>query len=197
MPDSVTIEPTLLVAQPRENGFTWTLPSRLGDMLFRATEMFGPRDQSYTILGIEFVADNPRLWLPGNRRNIVIQLSFLAARDMFQACYQLAHETIHLLSPSGGEHANNLEEGLATYFARYYMRTQFDQSDWRPTVRSYERVLNLIGPHLVDVPDAICRLRVSQPMISAITAAQLRDEFRELSAREAEFLIQPFERENE
>lgn len=45
-----------LVAQPREDGTgcTWTLSSRLGQMLREAEEQFGERDKSYTILGIEF-----------------------------------------------------------------------------------------------------------------------------------------------
>ena len=34
----------------------------------------------------------------------------------------MAHETIHLLAPSCGRNANNFEEGVACYFAAYYMK---------------------------------------------------------------------------
>ena len=52
----INIDSDLLVAQrlPDGSGYTWTLASRLGEMLHMAEELFGPRDCSYTILGIEF-----------------------------------------------------------------------------------------------------------------------------------------------
>lgn len=31
-------------------------------MLRQAEELYGPRDSSYTILGIEFSADEPQIW---------------------------------------------------------------------------------------------------------------------------------------
>ena len=49
-------------------------------------------------------------------------LSLSAATNILQACYQMAHETVHLLAPSGGRNANNFEEGVACYFAAYYMK---------------------------------------------------------------------------
>src|SRR4051812_12688158 len=67
---AVAVDPALFMARPIENGYTWTLASRLGDMLHLAETMFGPRDPSYTVLGVEFVADNPRVWYPGNRKFI-------------------------------------------------------------------------------------------------------------------------------
>jgi hypothetical protein len=41
--------------------------------------------------------------------------------EMPRACFQLAHEVVHLLSPKVGQKANNFEEGLACFFAKYYM----------------------------------------------------------------------------
>lgn len=74
---NTSIATELIVAQrlPTNDGYTWTLASRLGHMLQRAEELYGLRDTSYTILGIEFTDGNPQSWWPGNRRNIVIQLS--------------------------------------------------------------------------------------------------------------------------
>ena len=44
---------------PAGNGYTWTLASRLGEMLKLAEERYGPRDAGYTILGVEFADDGP------------------------------------------------------------------------------------------------------------------------------------------
>ena len=51
----INIERNLLFAERLSEGcgYTWTLASRLGDMLHMAEELFGPRDPSYTVLGIE------------------------------------------------------------------------------------------------------------------------------------------------
>jgi len=190
------IKPELMVAQrlPTNDGYTWTLASRLGDMLRIAQELFGERDSSYTILGIEFVGDNPRIWYPGNRRDIVVQLSPSAAVDMSQACYQLAHETVHLLAPSGCNKAINFEEGLACYFAGYYMRSQFGQPHWRPSLPSYIRALGLIAPRMVADVRCIRRLRSTQPSFSQIARDDIVAEFSSLSSADVDFLVSRFDR---
>ena len=43
-----------LCCDRNEKGFLWTLTTRLGKLLFDAEQQFGPRDPSWTILGIEF-----------------------------------------------------------------------------------------------------------------------------------------------
>ncbi|HWI56310.1 MAG TPA: hypothetical protein VNZ22_03735 [Bacillota bacterium] len=189
-----TINPELLFATPIENGFTWTLASRLGDMLHLAEDLFGARDASYTILGVEFVADLPRLWFPGNRRHVVVQLHSSAAMDMSRACYQLAHETVHLLSPNGGGAASNLEEGVATYFAGYYMRTQFHQPNWHPELPSYKRALEMLAPRLDQDARCIRRLRGQCLPFSRIPKEALRVEFPELSSADLSFLLATFNR---
>ena len=94
----INIDSDLLVAQRLscDSGYTWTLASRLSEMLHMAEELFGVRDCSYTILGIEFGPDNPRIWYPGSRRHIIIQLALSAATNRWKAYYQMAHETVHL-----------------------------------------------------------------------------------------------------
>src|SRR5215211_2167579 len=112
----------LLIARRLGPGhYTWTLPSILGDMLQLAQDMFGERDRSYTILGVEFCGDHPRIWCPGNRRDLVVQLGARCMDEPQRACYQMAHESIHLLGPQGCSGATVLEEGLATWYAQYYM----------------------------------------------------------------------------
>lgn len=194
----MNINSGLLFAQRTANGegYTWTLPSRLGEMLNMAEALFGPRDYSYTLLGIEFVSDNPRIWYPGNRRHVIIQLDLSAATSMFQACYQMAHETVHLLAPSGIRNANNFEEGVACYFAAYYMKTMLNQPTWRPTLPSYSRALDLITPRLNDDKYCVRRLREHNPAFQDMTEENISNEFPNLASEDVQFLVSKFKRES-
>ncbi|MDE0684389.1 MAG: hypothetical protein OXI63_15835 [Candidatus Poribacteria bacterium] len=159
-----------------------------------AEELFGPRDYSYTILGIEFVADGPRIWYPGNRKHIIIQLDPSAAMDMSRACYQMAHETIHLLAPSGGQNANNFEEGVACYFAAYYMAKKLNKPNWQPTLPSYKRALELVTPLLNKDIYCVRRIRGLQPSLPKISSEEISTEFPDLTSEEVDFLIKKFNR---
>ena len=86
----------LILAKPIPNGWSSTLASRLGELIRLAQGDFGPRDMTYTPVGIEFVSGSPGTWFPGSCGNIVIQLNSACANDSPQACYQLAQECIHL-----------------------------------------------------------------------------------------------------
>ena len=59
----ININNDLLVSQALSDnsGYTWTLASRLGEMLHKAEELFGERDCSYTILGMEFGPCTPQM----------------------------------------------------------------------------------------------------------------------------------------
>ena len=194
----ININSGLLIAHrlPEGNGYTWTLASRLGDMLHIAEKLFGPRDPSYTILGIEFVSDNPRIWYPGSRGHIIIQLSPSAATNMSQACYQMAHETVHLLSPSGGKNGTNFEEGVACYFAAYYMKNRMNEPCWLPDLPSYKRALELITPRLDEDIYCVRRLRTHQPSFPKIGREEISAEFPDLTPTDVDFLISKFDRDS-
>ena len=192
----ININSSLLVAQrlPNGNGYTWTLASRLGDMLYMAEELFGQRDHSYTILGIEIGPDIPKIWYPGNRKDIIIQLDSSAATDMYQACYQLAHETIHLLAPSGGQNANNFEEGVACYFADLYLKEILKNPYLPPALPSYRTAFELVKP-LIDA-DRYCvrRLRDQEPSFSKMSGEQISTAFQSLTPNDVDFLTKRFNR---
>ena len=106
----------------KDDDYKLELISRLIDMVHIAKKLFGPRDLCYTILGIEFGGKNPGIQYPiKNHPHIIIGLSAKAATCMWRACCDLAHETVHLLA-TGCKDATNLEEGVACYFADYYMQ---------------------------------------------------------------------------
>lgn len=103
------------------NGYTWTIVSRLGDILNNIEQLFGPRDKSYTILGIEIAnIEQPQVWFPGNNGNVIIQITPDCLNDMSKAIFQIAHEAIHCLNPKIAGTVTLLEEGLATWFSQYY-----------------------------------------------------------------------------
>lgn len=101
---------------PTRDGYRYSLTTLLGKLLADAETLFGQRDKNFTPLGIEFHGDRPMIWYPGNRNHVSIMLTESARSDYKQAIFQLAHEVVHLLSPSGGANAPVVEEGLAAIF---------------------------------------------------------------------------------
>jgi len=180
--EMIQIAPQLVVTSPLStgDGYTWTLASQLGCMLRLAESRFGPRDNSYTILGMEFIDDGPRCWFPGNYGNVVIQLGTQCLLQPDRACFQLAHEAIHLLSPTGRRKANVLEEGLASHFQASYMANHYPSNwprsaiDWnRFQCESYAQAKRLVEEVLDGYPDAIKWLRATEPTLSRITSEMI------------------------
>ncbi len=110
-----------LVAHPIKNGYTWTIASRLGELLGLAETEYGERDKNWTILGVEFnKEDGPQNWHPFSskkKRYIIIQLGKGTANNEKKMLFQLAHEIFHTLSPIQSKESTYFEEGLATYFS--------------------------------------------------------------------------------
>ncbi len=105
------------VSAPIQGGGTWTHTTRLGDFLAKAEARFGPRQMDWTILGIEFFGDIPHIWYLGGRKHVAIRLTQNARFNINEALFQLAHETVHLLSPNNIGPALIIEEGIASLFA--------------------------------------------------------------------------------
>lgn len=183
-----------LIAQRTGTGYSWTLASRLGQMLAMAEERFGERDLSYTVLGVEFVEDGPRLWYPnfGARHDVVIQLGLECLTDAARACYELAHECVHLLSPTGANDATMLEEGLATWFAGWYMQEAFGQPTWQPATPGYRAAKTQAALLLARDPYAVRRLREEEPVLSKISGALILEHYPDLPDAAADSLAARF-----
>ncbi len=149
-----------VLARPIDHGFTWTLASRLGQLLTMAEEEYGERNKDWTILGTEFNNDKqPRNWHPTysndseKNKNIIIQLTPEAAQSKKEAVFQLSHEIFHALMPTGGKQkATFFEEGLATYFSIQATRKagidiETDYIGSGKYRRAYGLVLALYGVH--------------------------------------------------
>ncbi len=175
MIQSVEIETDLWFARrlPQNTGWTWTLASRLGHILRVAQDLYGPRDSSYTVLGVEFGGPTPQIWYPGNCGHVVIQITPRCATDMNRASFQMAHEAIHLLSPSGGKRTTVFEEGLANHFSIRYMREHLGAT-WSADVDSYQHASDQLEQLLEIEPDAVRLVRQRQPALYLLTPADIQ-----------------------
>ena len=156
-------------------GYTWTLTSRLGEMLSLAEEWYGGRDRSFTILGFEFVEDSQCLYYLGDDiyKQILIHLPTYALSDYEQCLYMAAHESVHCLSPNRDVQATRLEEGLATNFAKIYMDHIGLGDDWRSTSDDYNEAQLDVEDLLNLDRDIIRKARSYQSTISLISGDDL------------------------
>ena len=168
---------SLIIAEalPDGSGFTWTLASRLGQLIAFAEERFGPRDTTYCVLGTEFSVSGPQVWFPGNRKHIVVQLSLNCLTNAQSALYELAHETVHLLAPREEKVASVLEEGLATLFSIQQMRRHYGQGWWdnRPGNANYYTAASQAQALLEQDSEAVKKLRQQEPRMSYITSEMI------------------------
>ena len=108
----------------------------------------------------------------------------------------MAHETVHLLAPSCGRNSNNFEEGVACYFAAYYMKCKFNRPNWSPTLPSYRRTLEIIKPRLNEDIRCIRRLRENQPSFRKMSKEAVSSEFPQLTSENVDFLMSTFDRDS-
>lgn len=184
------IEDSLIVARPITGGFSWTLASRLGQLLLRAEAQFGARDKSFSILGVEFQDATPKIWFPGNCGHVVVQLSLAAMQDPTRALFQLAHECVHLLDPAGGR-TNNLEEGVATHYALEFAKTELGVA-YSTGDQKYDRVCILARQMLSIRSDSVRELRRLCGPLRSITAANILEVCPGIALGFAQDLASPF-----
>jgi hypothetical protein len=179
----------------KDNG--WTLTNIFGEILDEAEAMFGRRDHSFTMLGIEFHEGPPFLWLHATRPHVTINLSLGSRVDSRCAILELAHETVHLLNPAQGS-AGVLEEGLATFFSKHICERSFDHGGAyadQCIKNEYRYALDALAPILRD-PARLKDLRNVKPSFADIKAEDLAGLFPQMDRSRAELLcMQPLTRE--
>lgn len=160
---------SIFISNPIQNGHSWTITCKLGHILRTAEARYGERDKSYTLLGVEFTSlNNPQTWYPGNCKNIAIQITMNCIDDINRAVFQVAHEVIHCLCPTGGQNANILEEGLANLFSIDYCKENGHGDNWTSNKQEYTDATELVRQLLKIDNDIIKKLRSAQPTISLI-----------------------------
>ena len=180
---------------------SWTLTSRLGDILEKYEELVGPRDATYRVLGVEFTTQSyPRIWYPdfGNgTRSVIVQLTESARQKLSLALFQLGHEAFHLLEPLGPDKpTSNWEEGLASYFAVQYLRgINIDSGEKFLTQISYrtayDQVVQVARLH-EDFHARLRRMRTGGGSIARATADDIRAAFPKVPEAVAAELARPF-----
>lgn len=185
------------VAEKIPDGYSWTLASRCGQMLSDIQNRYGKRDESYTLVGIEYIKNGgPQIWFPGDCGNIVIQLAINSLDNNEIACFQLSHECVHLLSPTGRLKANYLEEGLACYYSKIYMMQEFekDVTSWIKAEEKYKIAYELVEKLISSNENIIKELRNEESCLYKIEYDLLKKKFNDevLTDEELELLLTDF-----
>lgn len=154
------------------------LTNKFMEMLNWAEQLFGQRDKEWTFIGIEFRDNGPYIfYYPGKRISIVLSTNCSGYfPNSPQLYYQLAHETCHLLYPTGKNDANVLNEGISTYFSKLFQEKEYPNltyaiDDIKQT-KYYEPYL-LVEKLLKSDNDAVKKIREISPNISSVTEEQL------------------------
>ncbi|HET9639876.1 MAG TPA: hypothetical protein VFP12_11780 [Allosphingosinicella sp.] len=172
-------------------GLGWTWTTYLGELIAAAEAAYGPRDRSWTILGVEFGGDIPMIWYPGNRGHVAVRLTTAAATCPRVAFSELAHEAIHLLAPTGGSTAPNFEEGLATLFAESQSAVRGVTPGRHP---AYDRPRNEVAAMLMAFPDFVRDIRAVEPSFPLWTPELLDRHAPGTSDEVLAYLCRPFDR---
>jgi len=176
--------------------YTWSLTTAFAKLLRDAQDAYGPRDRSFNFIGFHFCGPYACLerykW--GSPGDIIIVLPEGACFNLDKACFNLAHEVIHFLSPSIGTPVTVFEEGLATVF----MNTQSRRNNWfyyhKENDGPYGAAAFLVQSVLDKYPMAVSDLRQSKPRFSDWIADDLANLVgtNTISYDEIEQLCQPF-----
>lgn len=183
-----------LLAYPRQpSGYTYTIASRASHAMCEVESLFGPRVDGFFYAGHEFSANGPQTWFPGNCGHVVIQLSLECMNDYNRAVFQISHEVVHLLSPQIRGTANNLEEGLATWFQERYTLRETGQT-MTTTMPCYSAAKSAVSQLLSIDPDSVRKMREIEPCLASISEALIRDICPSLPETTARFLAARFVR---
>jgi len=172
-----------------------TLMQELLRIFKEAELLFGPRDASYKLA-------LPRLTECTTSRTYIFQPLRMAriylSRDSrvkpWLASLELAHESVHVLSPGGfGSGPTILEEGLAEWFAQRYVNRLHGLTFERGANPKADTVLRAASNLLAKNELVIKNLRTRQPVISKIDE-KLLIEVAGIESGQAKFLCSDFRR---
>lgn len=177
---------------PTANGHTWSLASVFGGLIEEAEARYGVRDRNYTLLGVEFGAETPRIWFPRSSDKIIVQLTDNARLDPNRATFQMAHEIIHLLAPiMAPANALVVEEGLAVVFSDEIGGLQRQKWHTSPGT-NYSRAGEAVASLLSHGPAIVKQIRAVEPSFSNWTADLLAKTVPSIDPFLAKRLCAPF-----
>lgn len=187
-------EKTIFTATPIEGGYSWTIISLLGTILKDAEGLYGERDRSFNILGVELCdQEQPQTWYPGGwngQKDVIIQITKDCENNLKKAIFQVSHEVIHCLCPKPGRHANVLEEGLATLFSTY--ESNKFGTGYHSDSLLYISAMEIVEELLSYDETIIKKARMMEPDISLITKEMLLAFHPSIKDDLLEILLKPF-----
>ena len=194
MEDLLAIEAeTKFLLPGNDRSFEQTLMQELLRIFKEAELLFGPRDASYQ-LSVPRITEcaSSRTYIFGPLRKTRIYLSRDSRTKPWLASLELAHEAIHVLSPSGFSLAPTiLEEGLAEWFAQRYVSRVHQMVFERGANPKADAVMRAVSTLLAKNQSVIKNLRTRQPVISRIDE-KLLVEVAGIKPTEAKFLCSDF-----
>ena len=200
---------SLFVTKYRNDGShsPMTLTEWASQFLADIERLFGPRDRSFTLVGIDIdrtPGNSPRVWFPDSgiapgdvvkrSKHIIIRLGPNALNDPVCARWQLAHECVHLLDPwhpglDGGP-TNMLEEGLATWYQNNSVREAVCHEG------AYATAEKLVEALMPELPKAVKRIREERNIrIGGMNSDILRDYCPGMDRDISRKLCEPFRQE--
>jgi len=177
-----------------DRSFEQTLMQELLRIFKEAELLFGPRDDSYQL-------SMPRITECVTSRTAIIRPLRIAriylSRDSrtkpWLASLELAHEAIHMLSPTSlGGSLTILEEGLAEWFAQRYANRVHGLSFEMGSNPKADAMMHAVSALLAKNASVIKKLRTRQPVLSKIDE-KLLVEVAGIKPGEAKFLCTDFQ----
>jgi hypothetical protein len=152
----------------------FTLATIATNLWSEAEDLYGITVSNYTYGGIELHEGGPLIMYYG--KFIIIRLSVICGVDLNRAKYQIAHEVVHLLSPTGEATASILEEGLATHFSMMIVKRDAEEYYYDITLEhlkgtAYYQPYLMMDTLLKGDSDIIKKLRLIEPIIRNFTSA--------------------------
>lgn len=194
MEDLLAIEAeTKFLLTAKDRSYEQTLMQELLRIFKEAERLFGPRDASYQ-LSVPRVTEcaTSRTYIFPPLRTTRIYLSRESRIKPWVASLELAHESIHVLSPVGfGFAPTILEEGLAEWFAQKYVSRVHGLEFERGANPKADAVMRAVSTLLARNQSVIKELRTRQPTISKIDE-KLLVEVAGIKPDEAKFLCTDF-----
>lgn len=161
-------------------------------MLQKAQELFGERDQSFEIVGIDCQAQSqPCVFFLESyeKRRILIRLTPECSMELNRALFQLSHEVVHCLFPKLW--ASVLEEGLTTWFSLH-----FEYGPYAPLPierEQYQRAYDLVAPMLAKNPEGIKRYREKDFTLALLQPQWVQEQWPDMSLEQCKILCLRFE----
>ena len=166
------------------------LNKRKLSVMREAEDFFGPADRAWRFGGVEVINDGnaPYICFPAGQEKevkICISADCLSDKSHYRAEWQLRHECVHLLSPTGSRDANVLEEGMATFFQNEYKKFNILNDAYKNAEKLFIEIYSVNK-------NAIKEIRQYCPLLKNITKDMLLKHCDGLNVATAEYLAKPF-----